>query len=85
MARPSKHARRDRAEAFVPEPGEGEPITSDDAEAFAEEFIASVTGAEFVLEDARNEETDEEIESIRTGALLTDGDGADDEVTAADA
>ncbi len=57
------HGRRDDADAFVPDPSEeGRPIPTDDneAESFAEEFIASATGAEPVQEDARDEVSDEE-------------------------
>lgn len=88
MVRPKSHTRRDDAEAFLPDPDDGPVVAFDEAESFAEEFIASVTGAGFVLEDARNEETDEEVESVRSGAWLDQPDSPDvpdDEPTAADA
>ncbi len=50
--------RRDRADAFLPEPGPSERSTFLsiwDAESAAEEFIAGATSAAFVNEDARNE------------------------------
>ena len=53
--------RRDSADAFLPDPASGTFITVPDAEADAEEFIASVTSADFVNEDFRNEVLMEEI------------------------
>ena len=50
--------RRDRGDAFLPEPGPSDRSTFIaiwDAESAAEEFIAGATSAAFVLEDARNE------------------------------
>jgi hypothetical protein len=49
--------RRDGADAFIPEPPSGAFIAVPDADAgsAAEEFIASATSADYVLEDARNE------------------------------
>jgi hypothetical protein len=85
MAKPRSHARRDHAEAFLPDPDDGVVIDEAEAESFAGEFIASVTGGDFVVEEARNEETDEEIESVRSGAWSGDPDAADDELTATDA
>jgi hypothetical protein len=48
--------RSDSADAFVPEDGR----ISDDAESFAEEFIASATRAEPVQQEAEDEVSDEE-------------------------
>ena len=53
--------RRDGGDAFLPDPASGAFIAVDDAESAAEEFIASVTSADFVLEDARNELSIDEI------------------------
>jgi hypothetical protein len=53
--------RRDGGDAFLPDPGNGSVIVAADAEAAAEEFIAAVTSADFVLEDARNELSIDEI------------------------
>jgi hypothetical protein len=53
--------RRDSGDAFLPDPATGTFITVPDAESFAEEFIASVTSADFVLEEARNELSADEI------------------------
>jgi hypothetical protein len=53
--------RRDGGDAFLPDPATGTFITFPDAESVAEEFIASVTSADFVLEDARNELSADEI------------------------
>ncbi len=53
--------RRDSADAFLPDPASGTYIAADDAESMAEEFIASATSAAFVLEDARNEISSDEI------------------------
>jgi len=50
--------RRDRGDAFLPEPSASERSTFIaiwDAESAAEEFIAGATSAAFVNEDARNE------------------------------
>lgn len=48
-------------QAFVADPLRGDLIREDDAESFAEEFIASVTGGDSVVEDARNEQTIDEL------------------------
>lgn len=53
--------RRDSGDAFLPDPASGTFITVPDAESAAAEFIASVTSADFVLEDARNELSVDEI------------------------
>lgn len=58
MAQPR---RRDHANAFLPDPASGTYIKADDAESIAEEFIASATSAAFVLEDARNELSMDEL------------------------
>jgi hypothetical protein len=53
--------RRDGGDAFLPDPASGTFIRVPEAESVAEEFIASVTSAGFVLEDARNELSVDEI------------------------
>lgn len=53
--------RRDGGDAFLPDPASGRFISSPEAESVAEEFIASVTSADFVLEDARNELSSDEL------------------------
>ena len=53
--------RRDGGDAFLPDPASGTFITVSDAESAAEEFIASVTSADCVLEEARNELSMDEI------------------------
>jgi hypothetical protein len=53
--------RRDRGDAFLPDPAVGVFHAVADAEAAAEEFIAAATSADFVLEDARNELSVDEI------------------------
>jgi hypothetical protein len=51
-----KHPRPDDGNAFLPDTvGQMKPLPSPDAEAFAEEFINSATGAESVSEDAEDE------------------------------
>ncbi len=56
-----RHRKIDEEKAFVADPARGGTIRDDEVESFAEEFIASITGAESVVEDARNEETVDEI------------------------
>ena len=53
--------RRDGGDAFLPDPASGTFITILDAESAAEEFIASATSADSVVEDARNELSIDEI------------------------
>lgn len=53
--------RRDSGDAFLPDPASGTFISLSDAESVAEEFIASVTSADFVLEEARNELSVDEV------------------------
>jgi len=53
--------RRDGGDAFLPDPASGTFISYPDAESAAEEFIASVTSADFVNEEARNELSMDEI------------------------
>ncbi|MBX3206324.1 MAG: hypothetical protein KF764_14725 [Labilithrix sp.] len=53
--------RRDSGDAFLPDPASGTFISVPDAESVAEEFIASVTSADYVLEEARNELSIDEI------------------------
>lgn len=52
--------RTDDADAFVPDPSEGSAIGPDDAESFAEEFIATATTGEYIDMDANDEVSDEE-------------------------
>ncbi|HVJ89117.1 MAG TPA: hypothetical protein VM580_04885 [Labilithrix sp.] len=53
--------RPDDGNAFVPDTiGQLTPLPAADAEAFAQEFIGSATGAESVREDALDEVVDEE-------------------------
>lgn len=52
--------RSDGGVAFVPDPEDGTPIVADDAESFAEEFIATATAGEGVEMDAIDEVVDEE-------------------------
>jgi hypothetical protein len=49
---PRRPARRDRADAFLPDPASGAFVS---LLPDAEEYIASVTGGDSVLEEARNE------------------------------
>ncbi|MBX3210542.1 MAG: hypothetical protein KF850_00765 [Labilithrix sp.] len=53
--------RRDSGDAFLPDPASGTFVSFSDAESDAEEFIASVTSADFVLEEARNELSIDEV------------------------
>lgn len=53
--------RRDGGDAFLPDPASGIFIASSEAESAAEEFIASVTSADYILEDARNDLSIEEF------------------------
>lgn len=58
---PIKSERPDDGNAFVPDPsGQSKPLKADDAESFAEEFVASATGGESVREDAHDEVVDDE-------------------------
>jgi hypothetical protein len=63
MSRLPRHrsVRRDSGDAFLPDPTSGTFISAPEAESAAEEFIASVTSADFVLEEARNELSMDEI------------------------
>jgi len=63
-------SRRDGGDAFLPDPAGGVFIASSDAESTAEEFIAAATSADFVLEEARNELSIEEL----GGPFMTDDD-----------
>lgn len=63
---PRNHAmkrapRRDSADAFLPAPESGTFLRESDAESFGTEFIACATSAGFVLEDARNELSMDEV------------------------
>jgi hypothetical protein len=62
-ARETKHRfhRRDRGDAFLPDSASGSFISVHEAESAAEEFIASVTSADYILEEARNELTIDEL------------------------
>ncbi len=53
--------RRDSGDAFLPDRASGTFISVIEAESAAEEFIASATSAESVVEDARNELSMDEI------------------------
>ncbi len=56
-----RRRRLDDADAFVPDAvSERRPIPADDAESFAEEFIASALTGEPVMQDAADEVVDEE-------------------------
>lgn len=56
IAPPRRSSRRDDGHAFIPDPVEsGVFIVADEAESLAEEFIAGVTSAEHLGEDARDE------------------------------
>jgi hypothetical protein len=55
------HEPLDPGDAFVPDVARKGGALSADAEDFAEEYIASVTSADDVFEDARDELSDEEI------------------------
>lgn len=52
--------RPDTGVAFIPDPENGTPISAQDAESFAEEFIATATTGEGVEMDAIDEISDEE-------------------------
>jgi hypothetical protein len=55
-------ARRDAADAFFPDPGEGPAVAPDDlAEELAEEFLASATMAHGQGEEGHEQFVDEEI------------------------
>lgn len=56
-----RQARKDSADAFLPTPESGTFERPHDAESFGTEFIASATSAGFVLEDARNELSMDEV------------------------
>ena len=54
--------RLDEGDAFVPDVARScARLADDEAESFAEEFIATATSGEFVAEDARDETVPEEI------------------------
>ena len=72
--------RRDDADAFLPDPAEGNKLSADDAESFAEEFIASATTAEPVQQEAEDEVVDEE----QGGPFLIETESADDADTERD-
>ena len=56
-----RQARRtDTADAFLPDPEDGTMIEADDAESFAEEFIATATTGESVEMDALDEVSPDE-------------------------
>lgn len=58
----SRHAVLDDGNAFLPDSRDGRArLTDDEAEAVGEEFIAAVTSAEAVDEDARDEIASDEI------------------------
>ena len=56
-----RRGRRDDADAFFPDAStSSRPMSADDAESFAEEFIASALTGEPVAQDAADEVVDEE-------------------------
>lgn len=57
---PVRSTRRDVGDAFIPDPASGVFI-ADEAESFAEEFIAGVTSADSAYEEARNELSVDEL------------------------
>ena len=60
--RPKHRESLDGGDAFIPDVARThEHLKDDEAESFAEEFIATATSAEFVGEDARDEMLTEEI------------------------
>lgn len=68
-----RSVRRDDGDAFVPDPA-GRILISlfpDEAEAAAEEFIVTVTTADFVLEDSRNELSIDEVGGAFSWASLS--------------
>ncbi len=70
-----RHVEQDGGDAFVPDYRHGFVASADgDAEACGEEFIASVTSAEPVAEDARDEVLAEEL-----GGFLVESVEEDDE------
>jgi hypothetical protein len=92
--KPVKRKRFDHVlegEAFLPDPARGGVIRDDDVEALGEEFIATVTGGDSVVEDARNEETMDELGgpfleidgTLATAAWLDDGTEPGEGVTTA--
>jgi hypothetical protein len=60
---PRGAGRPDAGEAFMPDPREEHlgVLPADDAESFAEEFIASATMGQSIVEDARDEVSDDEV------------------------
>lgn len=76
IAPPRRPSRRDTGHAFVPDPVEsGVFIVVDDAESLAEEFIAGVTSADYLGEDARDEMALDEL----GGPFLTESAPIDDD------
>lgn len=59
----SAHRRSDDGDAFVPDPlkERSDLRPADDADSFGEEFVASATMGQSVVEDARDEVADEEV------------------------
>lgn len=72
---PRRSSRRDIGDAFLPDPASGVFIEGNDAESFAEVFIAGATSAEFLAEDSRNELSVDEV----GGPYLTEEGVYDDE------
>ncbi|MBX3234158.1 MAG: hypothetical protein KIT84_40095 [Labilithrix sp.] len=55
----------DSGDAFIPDVARSHTrLIDDDAESFAEEFIAEATSAEHVAEDARDDRADEELDGL---------------------
>lgn len=62
MAAMMKRERRDGGDAFVPDVGRThERLIDDEAESYAEEFIAEATSAEYIGADAQDEMVAEEL------------------------
>jgi hypothetical protein len=60
----------------VEQPAVGFAFDNDDeAEAFGEEFIATATSGEFIGEDARNENADEELGVVDMHPMFDDEEG----------
>jgi hypothetical protein len=59
---PEHLARQDKADAFIPDPGEGPAHTSDDlAEVLAENYLASATSGEDTSDEVLDQVVSEEI------------------------
>jgi len=75
---PPNRSEPDSGEAFLPDVARSHTrLIDDDAESFAEEFIAEATSAEHIGEDARNALTDDE----RIGSYTVDFTVLDEELS----